>query len=112
MSSTEPRRRREGGRGRRATNAALPQLPWRDVQNPYPPMRMLSGDQLEAIHYTSIRILRELGIELMSPRARNFMHHYGAEVDEATGTVRLDEALVQRALRTAPSRFVLTPRNP
>jgi trimethylamine--corrinoid protein Co-methyltransferase len=91
--------------------AALPQLPWRDVRNPYPPMRMLSADQVEAIHFTSLKILRELGIELMSARARSLMRAYGAEVDEATGTVRIDEALVDRALRTAPSSFALTPRN-
>jgi trimethylamine--corrinoid protein Co-methyltransferase len=110
--TTESRRRREGGRGRRSVNAALPQLPWRDVQNPYAPLELLSRDQLESIHVTSMRILRELGIELMSARARAVLRTYGAEVDEATGTVRMDEELVERALRTAPSSFTLTPRNP
>ena len=108
---TEHRRRREGTRARRSASAALPQLPWRDVRNPYPPMRMLSTDQVEAIHFTSLKILSELGIELMSARARSLMRAYGAEVDDATGTVRVDEALVERALRTAPSKFALTPRN-
>jgi trimethylamine---corrinoid protein Co-methyltransferase len=110
--NTESRRRREGGRARRSTTAALPQLPWRDVINPYLPLQVLSADQLDAIHSTSMRILRELGIELMSSRAREFMRAYGAETDEATGTVRVDEALVQRALQTAPPSFALTPRNP
>ena len=110
--SNEPRRRREGGRARRSASDSLPQLPWRDVRNPYPPIEMLSADQVEAIHRTSLRILAELGIELMSPAARERMRVYGARVDEANGTVRIDEALVERALATTPASFTLTPRNP
>jgi trimethylamine--corrinoid protein Co-methyltransferase len=74
-------------------------------------MEVLSADQLEAIHLTSLRILEELGIELMSPRARDTLRAAGAQVDDATGTVRLDRALVAASLATAPSSFVLTPRN-
>ena len=97
---------------RRSATDSLPQLPWRDVRNPYPPIEMLSADQVEAIHRTSLRILAELGIELMSSGARERMRAYGAETDEKTGTVRLDEALVERALATTPASFTLTPRNP
>jgi len=75
-------------------------------------MDILSADQVEAIHRTSLRILSELGIELMSPRARALLRAYGAETDEAAGNVRLDQAVVERALATAPSSFTLTPRNP
>ncbi|MGI9245401.1 MAG: trimethylamine methyltransferase family protein [Steroidobacteraceae bacterium] len=110
--TTDTPRRREGGRARRSATASLPQLPWRDVRNRYAPMRLLSEDQVEAIHHASLRILRELGIELLSPQARDLMRGYGAEVDEATATVRLDDALVERALGTAPATFTLTPRNP
>jgi trimethylamine--corrinoid protein Co-methyltransferase len=112
MTDENQRRRREGGRVRRSTSAALPQLPWRDVRNPYRPLEILSADQVEAIHHASLRILRELGIELMSPRARTLMRDYGAEVDESTGNVRLDPAIVDKALATAPATFTLTPRNP
>ena len=75
-------------------------------------MEILSADQVEVIHHTSLRILAELGIELMSPRAREFMRAYGAETNEATGIVRLDAALVARALAATPASFTLTPRNP
>jgi trimethylamine--corrinoid protein Co-methyltransferase len=110
--TADSRRRREGGRVRRSAGGSLPQLPWRDVTNPYPTLDILSADQLEAIHRTSLRILGELGIELMSPRARALLRAYGAETDEATGNVRLDAAIVERALSTTPSSFKLTPRNP
>ena len=107
----EARRRREGGRGRRSASGRLPQLPWQAVTNPYAPMEVLSADQVEAIHLTSLRILEELGIELMSPRARALFRGAGAAVDDASGAVRVDRGLVARALATAPSSFSLTPRN-
>jgi trimethylamine--corrinoid protein Co-methyltransferase len=108
----EARRRREGGRGRRTASGRLRQLPWRAVTNPFAPMEVLTADQVEAIHLTSLRILEELGVELMSPRARQIMRTAGAQVDEASAMVRVDRGLVERALATAPSSFTLTPRNP
>jgi trimethylamine:corrinoid methyltransferase-like protein len=91
---------------------AVPQLPWTEVANPYPPMEVLSADHLEAVHLTSLRILEELGMEVMSGRARDILAAAGALVDSATQTVRLDRGLVDKALATAPSSFVLEPRNP
>src|ERR1022692_4039716 len=104
-------RRRQGGRGRRLGGSQVPQLAWTEVSNPYVPMEVLSADQLEAIHLTSLRILENLGMEVMSPRALAVFGAAGAEVDPATGTVRLDRGLVEKALRSAPASFVLTPRN-
>jgi len=87
-------------------------MPWQEVVNPYAPMEVLSADQVEAIHLTSLRILEDYGLEVMSPRALRILAAGGADVDAATNVVRLDRGLVDRALATAPSSFVLTPRNP
>ena len=94
----DPNRRRQGGRGRRLDGSRVPQLPWTEVTNPYSPMELLSADQLEAIHLTSLRILEELGMEVMSRRAVAVLEAGGAEVDRAARTVRLDRGLVERAL--------------
>ena len=107
----EPHRRRQGGRGRRLGGNQVPQLPPQQVINPYPPMEVLSADQLEAIHATSLRILEELGMEVMSARALELLRAAGATVDPATHNVRLDRALVESMLCRAPASFVLTPRN-
>jgi len=104
-------RRRQGGRGRRVEGTRVPQLPWTEVRNPFPPMELLSADQLEAIHLTSLRILENLGMEVMSPRALAVLEAAGAEVDLGTRTVCLDRGLVESALKTAPASFTLTPRN-
>ena len=104
-------RRRDTGRGRR-TVGGIAQLPWSQVLNQYPPLELLSADQVEAIHEASLTILSRSGIELLSPRARALLRAIGAEVDEASALVRLDRELVERALASAPRSFTLTPRNP
>ncbi len=75
-------------------------------------MEVLSADQLEAIHLTSLRILEELGMEVMSARALAVLKAAGAKVDSETRTVYLDRGIVESALASAPSEFALTPRNP
>jgi trimethylamine---corrinoid protein Co-methyltransferase len=106
------RRRRSPERSAARGEARIPQLAQRSVRNPYPPMRLLSDDQVEAIHAASMRILEEMGVELMSPRGLDLFRRAGADVDAASGTVRLDRGLVAEALKTAPSIVTLTPRNP
>ncbi len=109
---SEPLKRRpDGARARRSANRPLPQLPWTQVVNPYPPMEVLTGEQVAAIHHTSLRILEQLGIELLSAPARELLRQAGARVDEATHTVYLERGLVEQKLASVPSSFDLTPRN-
>jgi trimethylamine---corrinoid protein Co-methyltransferase len=75
-------------------------------------MEVLSADQVEAIHLTSLRILENLGMEVMSSRALAVLKAGGADVDGASRIVRLDRGLVDAALKSAPASFTLTPRNP
>jgi trimethylamine--corrinoid protein Co-methyltransferase len=110
--NAEPRRKRGAERTSNRGPVAIPQLPLRRVRNPYPPMALLSADQIEAIHEASLHILENFGIEAMSSRALSLFEKAGAAVDHATQTVRLDRGLVSEALKTAPSAYTLTPRNP
>ncbi len=75
-------------------------------------MRLLSDDQVEAIHEASLHILENFGIELMSPRALDIFARAGAKVDHASETVWLERGLVAEALKSVPQNFTLTPRNP
>ena len=110
---TERRRRRSASpRDRESTAGRIQQLPWKQPRNPYAPMQILSDDQVETIHHASLRILSELGIELMSAEACALFAAAGAEVDAATQVVRLDPALAESLISTAPSEFSLTSRNP
>ena len=74
-------------------------------------MRLLSDDHVEAIHDASLRILEEMGIEVMSARAIELFAAAGAKVDRGTQTVFIDRGLVAQALASTQASFMLTPRN-
>ncbi|MEM8758723.1 MAG: trimethylamine methyltransferase family protein [Pseudomonadota bacterium] len=107
------RERRGGGRQGRAGrgSAAIPQLPWRGIRNPYPPLEIADADQMQALHDASMRILSELGVRVIGDRVPDIFEAAGARVDRATGLVRLDETLVMDAVGKAPSTFTLTGRD-
>ena len=87
------------------------QQPFVLPQSPFAPLEPLNADQLDSIHRASMIILEQTGIEVNSPRARQFYKNAGAEVDEDSQIVRLPEELVLSLLETAPSEFILTPTN-
>lgn len=106
--------RRGGGRRSRLERGGggIAQLPWQHVVNPYQPMQLLDEEQMETLHRTSMRILSELGMRVMSERVLDLFAAAGAIVDRESKFIRIDESLVKEALRTAPSSFTLTSRNP
>lgn len=107
-----PRGERRGRRRSASAESALPQLPWRLVRNPYPPVEVISTDAVESIHQASLTILEEIGIDVMLPEARRMLREAGAEVQADGERVRFDRGLIEEAVARAPSRFVLHARNP
>ncbi|MEA2611568.1 MAG: trimethylamine---corrinoid protein Co-methyltransferase, partial [Chloroflexota bacterium] len=73
---------------------------------------MLSADQLEMIHRASLRILAEIGVEVLGDRALDAFRAAGGRVDRLTRNVRLDPAQVEALISTAPAEFELYARNP
>ena len=102
---TSRRRERRGGPG-------LRQLPWRNLRNPYKPIEVLSADQLEAIHQTSLRILEEHGIEFLDSESLGLLKGAGADVQPGSNLVRFDRGLIAQSIAKAPSEFTLHARNP
>ena len=82
------------------------------LRNHLKPLELLSQDQLMAIHEASLHLLETIGIEFMGAAARSKFRDAGAKVDDSTGLVKIPREVVQEALTTAPSTFVLTSRNP
>ncbi|HVO00903.1 MAG TPA: trimethylamine methyltransferase family protein, partial [Candidatus Cybelea sp.] len=110
MENTRPTRRPRRMRENRAIGLSmLGQPPLRNVMKP---LEILSQDQLMAIHEASLDLLENIGIEFMGATARQKFREAGATVDDATGLVKIPREVVAAALKTAPSIFVLTPRNP
>src|SRR5688572_18295170 len=100
-------RRRE----RRAPQAAVRQLPFARTVNRYSPIEVLSADQVETIHLTALKLLRDTGIEVMQDPARAILKAAGAEVDEANQRVRFDPELVESNIAKVPRSFTMQARN-
>ena len=77
------------------------------LKNPLLRQPAFSQDRLEAIHETALRVIEELGIKVLNAEARDYFKQGGASVDESTQLVRIDSALIEGALESAPSEFVM-----
>ena len=108
------RERRSGGRKGKSNRSSqgIAQLPWQQVQNSHAPMELLNSDQLDQLHKTSLRILSEAGIRVMSDKVLDIFEAAGAIIDRGEMLIRIDESIVDTALATVPSKFTLTSRNP
>src|SRR5579863_1764197 len=76
-------------RGARRSTAPR-QAAWRRLANPYTPMRVLSDDQLEAIHETSLEILETLGLETLDDVGLDRLAGERQRVDRASRKVCFD----------------------
>ncbi|HYM44214.1 MAG TPA: trimethylamine methyltransferase family protein [Steroidobacteraceae bacterium] len=105
-----PNRRRERSRAPRSTGPTLAPLP--RLTNSWPPLEILTGEQVERILVAAFRVLEEAGLEIRSAAARAVYARAGAIIDESTMMVRLGRDLIEAQLAHAPARFVLHARNP
>ena len=103
-------RRRPSTRAPRSTGPSLAPLP--RLANRFPPLEILTAEQVERILVAAFRILEEAGLEIRSPDAREVYRRAGALVDDETQMVRLGRDIVEALLAHAPERFVLHARNP
>lgn len=105
---------RQAGRreGRRTASTGIRQMPFGGVVNRYPPIAIISADEIEAIHLASLRLLSETGIEVLHDESRALLKSAGATVDAGNMRVRFDPAMVTETIVTVPSRFTLQARNP
>jgi len=111
MNEARPAGRRSS-RVRGRQKAAFVQLPRRQLTSPYPPMEIVSAEQIESIHRASMQVLEEIGMNFLLPEAREILRQAGAEVDGEGPRVRFDRAMVEEAVAKAPSLVHTRARNP
>ncbi|MDX5349355.1 MAG: trimethylamine methyltransferase family protein, partial [Paracoccaceae bacterium] len=99
-------RRRHAGR----PSGAVPQRPFGQVERRIDWLRVISDDQVAAIHGAALTVLAEQGLRVLHPPARALFAGAGAQVQG--DCVRLDPALVEERLKTVPPAFTLEARNP
>jgi trimethylamine--corrinoid protein Co-methyltransferase len=107
---TRPARGRRGGRAAAAPSQAIAQPPYWQPKLIFPPVELVSEDELESIHDTSLKVLEEIGMEFMLPEARDLLKQAGADV--RGDRVHFDRALIEQAISTAPAEFTIHARNP
>ncbi len=112
-SSPETSRRGRRDGARRALPGAkgsIPQLARRKVSRLFPPMSIVSTDEIESIHQTSLTVLSEIGMDFALPEARELLKKAGASIDGER--VRFEPAMVEELIRSAPPQFTFHARNP
>ena len=104
---------RRSGR-RRGREETVAQSPWRRIRNPYPPMEILTVEQVETIHDRALGILESLGLEILSDTAVAIMKDAGCEIEPADegALVRFPRGLVEGLIAKAPPEARLFARNP
>lgn len=75
-------------------------------------LRLLSDDDVGAIHGASLAILRDTGVKVHHAEARKLLREAGAKVDEGARIAHLPERLITDCLSQAGKRYVLHGRDP
>lgn len=112
-SETAPKRRRGGGRkgaADRRGSAVIEQMPWKVPYNNDAPTEPLTPEGVAAVHDGAMRILEEIGIEILNPEALEIFRKAGCSISGEN--VRMGRDMVMEYVALAPSEWTLTPRNP
>ena len=75
-------------------------------------LELFSSEDLRALHYATMDVFMNPGIQVSDADARNVFKKAGCQVDEKTNVVKIPEYVVNRALQDCPSRFALYGRYP
>ena len=106
------RGRRAGGRkgNVRGKGAAISQIPWNLPINSDPPTEPLTEEGVQAIHQGAMRILEEIGIEMLCQESVEILRKAGCLAQGEN--VRMGRELVMEQLKFVKPCFTITPRNP
>jgi trimethylamine--corrinoid protein Co-methyltransferase len=74
-------------------------------------LELFSEDDLRALHYATMDVFMDTGIQVSDPEARAIFKEGGCLVDEKTHIVKIPEFVVNRALMDCPSKFYLWGRD-
>jgi trimethylamine--corrinoid protein Co-methyltransferase len=75
------------------------------------PYDILSKKEVEIVHEESLKILEGLGLEVLSPSAKELYLQCGCRLDEETGRLQIPRGAVEEYLQYMPSTFTLHARD-
>jgi len=113
MAEPTKRRKRGGGRAgnaERRGGVVIDQMPWNPPVNMDRPTEPLTEEGIAAVHDGAMRILEEIGLEILNPEALEiFRASGGCTIDGEN--VRMGRDYVMEHIAKAPSQWTITPRN-
>ncbi|HEX9014260.1 MAG TPA: trimethylamine methyltransferase family protein, partial [Anaerolineaceae bacterium] len=68
-------------------------------QRNFPPLKILSDEQVEAVHRGSLQVLETTGVRFESEKALKLLADHGCRVDFSQHRVRFPAGLVEECLR-------------
>ncbi|HHW48162.1 MAG TPA: hypothetical protein GXX14_06035 [Clostridiaceae bacterium] len=74
-------------------------------------LEVLSKEDIDLIHNSSLRVLEEVGLKIDSTKVLNLLKDNGCIVDYDTQTVKFPRSVVEKCLKTVPSQVKLLDRN-
>ena len=74
--------------------------------------KVLSDEEIREIHRQSVHILENVGVKVPVEKALALLEAGGAKIDWDRRVAMIPEALIDKALASAPKEFVLGARNP
>ncbi|MDE0112702.1 MAG: trimethylamine methyltransferase family protein [Albidovulum sp.] len=80
---------------------------YRNLKNPFVPAEVFSDDAVEAIHESSLLVLENLGMKVLSKDARKLYRRAGAIVDEESCMVRIGREIIRESIDSAPRSILL-----
>jgi len=78
----------------------------------FPPLNILSDEDIESVHRGMLRVLSTTGVRLEHKRGLDVLEKAGCKVDRNINRVYMPPALVEECIRTAPSSFPLLAKDP
>ena len=75
------------------------------------PLQLLTKDQVEKIHESSLQVLEKTGVKFWDERAIKVLKQAGAESDDKSRIVRFPRDLIESSLKKAPREILLAGRN-
>ncbi len=77
-------------------------------------LNALSPDDIEQIHQSTLDVLWNIGLKVMSPNARAIFGDHGCPVDEENSIVKIPAHLVEDAIQSTPATYrahAIDPKN-
>ena len=111
MTQASSAERRAARRQRRMTSP-LAGIPFGRIVNRFPPLEVITPEQIEQLHEASMTIVEEIGIAFLDAEALDIWEKAGARVDHKRQHVWIDRGLLLDLVARAPSHFTWRARNP